>query len=686
MDASAVDGARPVRHGYVPAIDGLRAVAVLAVLVFHLRESFLPGGFAGVDVFFVISGFVVTQSIRDVAFPSFKSFLIHFYTRRLFRIFPLLGVVVIVTTLLFVLFVPEAWLSRDVDRTGLAAILGLSNIVLAKGNDYFSPTASYNPFTHTWSLGVEEQFYLVFPFVMYFGLRAGPRWRVAILALLTLASLAAGLWLSAAQPLKAFYLLPSRFWELGSGMLLCLTASSWKPLLQRPGRSDLLVYASAALLAAGLALHPPAAFPAPWGLVPVLGTLGLIAGALARPDLAIVSLLRSRPMAAVGTLSYSLYLWHWPVYVTMRWTVGLDALPDYLVAALLTAALSVLSYRWIEKPARDWQRGNRQAGLMPIGRIGLAAALVAAASGALFQYKPDLTLSVTGDLATWYPESEWLDLPPGACQVGEAKENVAGVHLAVFSPRDCRKPPDGGRLIVSGDSHTDHYARLLKQFASNTGREVRMYSLPGCGMVGFGRGRAGGRCADFEDRVAAEFARSLTPEDVVFLPTLRIPRYVDQWGEIGKPGAAPPRPEAPINEDRAAGLTRTIAASGARIVFEAPTPLFKAVPFRCSDWFNRRNALCAPGFSVPAAELSERRAPVMAAMTALSQRLPRVSIWDPLPTLCPGASCEAFRDGRPLFFDQDHLSGLGNDALLPSFQARMTAEFNEAGAARQASW
>ncbi|WP_161992675.1 acyltransferase family protein [Aureimonas leprariae] len=687
MDGSKSGALNRSQHRYFAEIDGLRAVAVLSVLIFHLKESFLPGGFLGVDVFFAISGFVVTQSIIDRKFASFGSFLSFFYARRLFRIFPLLGTVVVLTALAFVLFVPEAWLSRDIDRTGMAAILGLSNIVLSKGNDYFSPSASFNPFTHTWSLGVEEQFYLVFPFLMYFGVRF-VRLRTAILIGLTLASLLVGLWWTQTQPLRAFYLLPPRFWELGAGMLLCLTADSWKPFLHHPGRANATVAVSALLLAVGLACPPLAGFPVPWAILPIAGTLGIIAGTLSRPDLSAAGLLRSRPALEVGRLSYSLYLWHWPVYVMMRWTVGLESWLDMAVAAGLTGLLSVLGYRWIEAPARDWQR-RTGAGLRPIARAALAAGLVAVTAGTLFHYKPALTLSATGDLATWYPESENLRLPVGTCTVAEDKRDVAGVHLAVFAPEGCASPPDKGRLFVAGDSHTDHYARLLKRFAYETGREVRMYSLPGCGMVGFSSSEGSERCRDFESRLASDLQGALKPEDVMFLPTLRIRRFVNQWGDVGEAHAAQPASASPatINEARAEAVTGQLLKSGARIVFEAPTPVFKTVPFRCFDWFNRMNPLCRAGFSVPASELQERRAPVVAAMEAMVARFPRIGIWDPFPVLCPGPSCEAVRDGKPLFFDQDHLSGLGNDMLFPSFRAAITAEFaknaaGEAGAPR----
>ncbi|WP_210247523.1 acyltransferase, partial [Methylobacterium sp. WL116] len=233
--APAIEPGRATADHY-RAVDGLRAVAVIAVMVFHLREGWLPGGLTGVDVFFVISGFVVTASVAQRQGGSFGDFVLAFYARRIARILPALALTVAVSAIAYALFIPSAWLGDTIAKTGLAAIFGLSNLVLAAGDDYFSVKAAFNVFTHTWSLGVEEQFYLLFPLIMYFGSKdagaAGPRdRRVPILLALVAASFAAGALLSATRPTIAFYTLPARFWELGAGMLLCLTRARWTPWL-----------------------------------------------------------------------------------------------------------------------------------------------------------------------------------------------------------------------------------------------------------------------------------------------------------------------------------------------------------------------------------------------------------------------------------------------------------------------
>ena len=191
--------------GYVAGIDGLRALAVLSVLAYHTREVLLPGGFVGVDVFFVISGFVVTASVSHWPLDSLFGFQLRFYARRIIRIIPALLVCLLVTALVHSLVVPAVWLSNLAPKTANAAFFGFSNMVLAFNRDnYFSPTAVFNPFVHTWSLGVEEQFYLVFPFAFVLARRVLQRPALTFAAL-SLGSLATAAILQATELDYAFY-------------------------------------------------------------------------------------------------------------------------------------------------------------------------------------------------------------------------------------------------------------------------------------------------------------------------------------------------------------------------------------------------------------------------------------------------------------------------------------------------
>jgi peptidoglycan/LPS O-acetylase OafA/YrhL len=271
------------RAQYYPYIDGLRALAVLSVLIYHLHGSWLPGGFVGVDVFFVISGFVVSASVASFKGQGIRQLLSFFYARRLRRIAPALIVCLLVTAILTTLLIPPSWLSAENQKTGLYAFFGLSNLVLAQsGRDYFAPTTDFNPYTHTWSLAVEEQFYLLFPFLLLAWMRGG-RGRALSIALVAgalLASLYWGWWQSQAHPIQAYFLTPSRFWELAAGALLYQLNSQSPERTKCSKRASSVcgVFGAVSLLViiAACALSVPARFPVPGVLPAVIGTLGVI--------------------------------------------------------------------------------------------------------------------------------------------------------------------------------------------------------------------------------------------------------------------------------------------------------------------------------------------------------------------------------------------------------------------------
>ena len=302
-------GGAPTHH--FAHIDGLRAIAVLAVIAFHLRETWLPGGFLGVDVFFVISGFVVSHSVANWNGGHLGHFLAYFYSRRMLRILPALLVCLLATMLLTTLFVPPVWLGTAVERTGARAFFGISNFFLASNREqYFSATIDYNPFMHTWSLGVEEQFYLIAPLLLFVALgqhfSARRRFVGAIgIAALALLSLAATYYFGVTQGARVvFYQIIFRFWELAAGVLLYLLGSrvtilptTWRRLYQLSGWLGLL------LVALAMGLPKPTAYPWIRSTLAVVGTVLLIGPpGIERRD-PLQPLLSSRPALWVGLRS-----------------------------------------------------------------------------------------------------------------------------------------------------------------------------------------------------------------------------------------------------------------------------------------------------------------------------------------------------------------------------------------------
>jgi peptidoglycan/LPS O-acetylase OafA/YrhL len=656
-----------VLKDYIPEIDGLRALAVLLVFVHHLRPSWLPGGFIGVDVFFVISGYVVSKSLAAVPNQPLGPYLASFYARRIIRILPALLVCLGVTLIATLLFIPHSWLSESIPQTGMWALFGAANIALMRTNDgYFAPRAEFNPFTQTWSLGVEEQFYLLFPlmFFIWMRLRSSPRtilryiaW--GVIAIAVLGSLIAAAIFSVQNADRGYYSLLSRFWELGAGALL-FQFHYWITAL-RPACHQTMHRLTSGLLILGLGLisvgayaSQPAQTPYPLGILPVVGTLCIlqVLGLSQSPGSHLTQWLASAPARGLGRLSYSLYLWHWPVIVLMRWTVGIEHPEQILQAAILSCWLALLSYYGIERPIRTnrFIKGLRHPVQITVGLVMVL--LVLSASSIAVQHQHQLSLSTTRDAEDWYPD-------------------------AVVSPKtsNLSLPLAGKAIFVVGNSHATAYRQMLMQVQTQLGLRAVIDDQQLCSM--------GLLSAPVQERpgclqVHRSYLERLRQEahggDLVFLASSRLPRLSDQWTPATSEAALLQAVHsAEAQAVRALGLAETvqliaqIQAMGLRVMIDLPKPVFKSPPFRCADWFNAHNPVCAPGFDVQREFITQARQPMVDQISQLQRRRSGLVIWDPLPILCPDAICHAFKHGKPLFFDGDHLSGYGNRMLTKSF-------------------
>jgi len=680
------------KNQYYPYIDGLRALAVLSVLIFHLHSPWLPGGFVGVDVFFVISGFIVPASMARTQKLGLWQFLGYFYARRIKRIFPALIVCLVLTTCLTILFIPESWLSQVNRKVGLYAFFGLSNFVLAQGGrDYFAPTIEFNPFAHTWSLAVEEQFYLLFPIMFFAWLvgKSGRRLSIGLFASAALLSLAWGGWQTQTDPTRAYFLTATRFWELAAGVLLYqILAQKPEPAVNHT-RTILLrnLFGACSLLVMLTAFASSKAeqSPVPGVLPAVLATLGVIWSLHKHPELRLLhGILSNRALVFTGKISYSLYLWHWPVFVLFRWTWGLENGPLRLAALAAAFLLAVVSWRLVEMPSRESLRLRYLPYQTVVGAGLLVIAGAWLVSNTLSNYKSQLSFStVNRNPEIWYPSIMPTSSEHAGCTTRPDRERIEGGYLLTYSPKDCGQPASSreGNVYVMGDSHAMAYEALFQSYVRSRSARVHVYANAGCPVISLQPWRDIDVpwCRQATDTALHDLRARLKPGDVVFLPSLRLPRFSDQWIYFGEEHARREMFGARAEAGRQRALVhaikilRELTQRGANIVLEAPKPLFKAPPFRCADWFNQSNPICSPGFLISREVLDAFRKPVLDTFAKIASEVPGVSVWDPYPILCPDEQCNAWRHHLPLFLDGDHLSGYGNQLLLPSFMAAMDA-------------
>jgi len=345
---------------YRPEIDGLRSIAIIPVLIFHAGFGLFTGGYVGVDVFFVISGFLITGIIfREIEAGSF-SFL-NFYERRARRIFPALYLMLIGTFIgaWFFLVPPDF---EDFSVNIISVVGFYSNITLWMQSDYFSPAAELNPLLHTWSLAVEEQYYLFFPILLIFLYKLSAKHILAALVAILLISLALSEWGARTVPTANYYLLPTRAWELFIGSVAALVLRFYPThTLVRPSLSwsnALSILGMLCIATAIIFFHDETPFPSALALLPTIGAALVIL--YATPGTVINRLLSSKFCVGIGLISYSAYLWHQPIYAFARQQHFFAESHLVMISALLLSLLlAFLSWKFVEAPFRDKRKTSK---------------------------------------------------------------------------------------------------------------------------------------------------------------------------------------------------------------------------------------------------------------------------------------------------------------------------------------
>jgi peptidoglycan/LPS O-acetylase OafA/YrhL len=650
---------------YRADIDGLRALAVIPVVLFHAGTPWFQGGYVGVDVFFVISGYLITSII--VGELDAKSFsLLSFYERRIRRIFPALVVVLafcLVTG--FALLTPADY--QTLGQSTDAAALFLSNIFFWKHASYFDVAASEKPLLHTWSLAIEEQYYLFYPLILIALTSISSRIRGPAILLGGLASFAFCAVMVNVKPSATFYLAPARAWELLFGGLIAL---NWVPLSE-----NRTINRSAALL--GLACifipvivyTPTTRFPGITALPPVIGAVLLIWSGFNHRTL-VHSWLSSRPMMAIGKVSYSLYLWHYPLlafagYMTLRGLGPVAAAAVCLVAFMA----SLLSLQFVEKPFRFHGATGSIPRIVAVAVAGMAIVVVGGTLVALSDGFPGRMTAAASHLLASEREQEAVH-----------HWECMSIEQRIVNPKEaCKLGSQDARpsALLWGDSHAVVTATALEQSAVRNNAAFLFAASVDC-PIGLGFSIDASTGPEFVSTPGYRFCGQYNKEMAELAlssPDIRNVVLVSRWTNwrVGEPGS-PAESPVDIRLRNGNGAARTIQDNRAIFVRGFEELILTLVGAGKTVWIvgplpeptvrvPKALYVKALGFDTTNIDISEesyktRHRYVLALFDEIARKYSVRFIW-PSEALCADGGCPVIENGNPMFFDQDHLSYFG---------------------------
>lgn len=601
---------------YRREVDGLRAIAVLSVVPYH--AGIAPrAGFVGVDIFFVISGYLITALLLREHISTGRIDLLAFYARRVRRIFPAALVVILAVLGMAGLLLPPVALTRTADSAGAAVVFVANIFFQAVTGGYFDSRAEEMPLLHLWSLSVEEQFYLLWPTLLILLLRWRPALFLKMLVGLAIASFVLAEWLIHFNPEAAFYQMPARFWELAAGgMIAALPARGAAQPWVATG-------ASACILVA--CFVPLSHFPGAGALPVVLATAALLWAVHQGGELGIAGrLLRSSPMVGVGLISYSLYLWHWPLLAFYRaGSIGQGSTLMRLILCVAAALLAIASYRYIEQPFRrtQWPKGRLLAG-------GATLSLVVALSACAYGYKVQTNEAAKPTDNPLAVKAE-NDIPPG----------WQHCHYQVWSDGPLRAgcetiPGQSARIVLWGDSMAMAWQPLVVTLGQQAKQSSIDYSRDACGpflgylpsdpLPGYIK------CRNWNARVL-EYAKRA---DTVIL--------VGRWAYDFTDNVSA----------RLTALHATLAALSAvpHVVILGPTPEMRDLVSRCIRASN------VDACAISRTQFDTDTTPILADLRAAAAGISNVHVVDMTDFFCTTTTCPAMKDGYALYWDSHHVS------------------------------
>lgn len=637
---------------YRPDIDGLRAIAVLSVVLFHSGLGLLSGGFVGVDIFFVISGFLITSIIIDDLNKN-KFSIKHFYERRIRRIFPALYVVCVVSLVFsYFIFLPDEL--EAFGKSLVATLLFFSNILFWSETGYFDASADLKPLLHTWSLAVEEQFYIFFPILLivvskFFKSRYAP-----LLIIVGALSFILSVWGAEHKPSATFYWAPTRAWELIIGAILALRVI---PSIKRRWQSELLGVIGFLLIAYAVFFFDyDTEFPGLNALFPCLGSALLIYSQSTQKSLTYFVLSR-KPLVFIGLCSYSFYLWHWPVFVFAKY-LSIEPLTqiESLFLILFSFILSVITWKFIEAPFRN---KNLFSGKWKIFILALLTSIP------LFIASVSLISSKGAPYR--FPDIEKLETYKGSI----IDTKCVDINIADFDQRKCIFGDEiqaKTSFVVWGDSHAGAFVRGIGEGAENYNKSGYLASTSGCPPilnVITARDREPYKCQKSNNSILKKIQKT----DLVFL--------VARWTYYTRKSLINHDGPVWLNNQNSTliselenyrvleqGLNVTVKAikeKGAMPIIVSTVPEFtKSVP-EAYFLFDKQVKISKNLFD-------QNRQKTDQILRNISQQNSVLYI-DPSSVFCDEKKCVGNNGDQVYFSDNDHLNLNGAQKLFPMFQS-----------------
>ncbi len=627
---------------YRPDIDGLRAVAVVAVILFHIHADMLIGGFLGVDIFFVISGYLITLLLLKDISTTQQLNLVHFYQRRIKRLFPAL-IFIVASTLLagFFIMAPDDY--SDLVQAAVASLFSAANIYVHFFVDtgYFAADSSELPFLHLWSLGVEEQFYILWPFLIFILVK----WVKAIhlkwlcMLCLTLLSLTLAQVMLTEHFSFTYYMLPTRAWELSIGGLLALGIFHGLKLSKRYAMLSsllgfLLIISSLFWISETHSIPGIGAVPA------VIGTALLIAGGSHTSTLT-YQLLTLKPMIAIGKVSYSAYLWHWPILAFLKYSFVEITLSIGIMAFISTFLMASISYFFVEQPFRK----NKTSALSTFTfYFFLPVAVISMLCVAIF-------FSIrwqTPHVYDWQAYQKTLDTKPAYwydynCQFSQFSENN-------FGEKRCTYPENTqANVLLVGDSNAAHYVGMLRVFSEHYNFSIKNITQSSCPFL-----------LTQNPPLVSEVKQRYKPGCQTYLTF--IPDNLDEYDIILIGGSWHYYEKHGGNNFKQA-LKETIdilLKKNKTIILLAKNPMFKNYNIDCEVRKVRITSLeCnSTRFNTPDVDL-----PINVFLQELASNSNQVYYFDAKSEICSRGTCSPYLNGSPVYFDGGHYSILGSKKI-----------------------